>query len=337
VCSLAQDPPFALPDRYILQAAFSDVTGTGIINLRLVKGLLDFCEHVDLTDEEKGRFLRLLLMIANKLGAVWYHKERYKACEIALIAKARANPIDQTARHIRIDCSAELFYEFDALLVQAKSCLDHLVKIPRVFVGQAWSLTTFGSYGQDVVNTVRRNLAKQFEGSSKGLLMVLERDLPWLKDLIEARDKINHLIDGGVEPGLFAVFAVSTPSAKLQVHTPAWSKEQPISSFVDIAWSNLYHFVEDFIGFSIVLRLSTGQAVRHRSAPPEVVAPVWFVATKEEMERETSATGWVKYAPAVDTTVRLPAPKDPCHCKSGRQYRRCCLPSDQAKARAAKE
>jgi hypothetical protein len=196
----------------IRRGLFADITGTGAINVRLVQQMIALvADYTDLTEAEKNQFLSILMMLANKLGAVWYHKERYKALEAGLVSKATAEPIESTAMQATIDCSPELFYECDAFLVQCKSCLDHLVKLPRPFFGECWSLTTFGSHGRDVVNAIHRNLPAKFAGSAKGLLMLMEQHEGWLGPLIRSRDKINHLQEGGVAPETFSVFAVRSP------------------------------------------------------------------------------------------------------------------------------
>jgi hypothetical protein len=125
----------------------------------------------------------------------------------------------------------------------------------------------------------------RFAESSKGFLMLLERDLPWIEELIRARDKINHLQEGGVPPQDFSVFALRSTPEKTDVHIPRWSPDQPISALVDVAWRNLYTFVEDFIGLAIVQRLPPDKAVLHRPVPPDRLDSVWVIATKDQMDR----------------------------------------------------
>lgn len=334
---MSEEAGFRLPEQHVLHGVFSDVTKTGIITVRLIQHLLELAHHTDLSDDERAQFLPILVMVANKLGAVWYHKENYKRVEAELAAKAEANPIEPKAKRAVIDCSPELFYEFDAFLVQAKSCLDHLVKIPRPFVGRAWNLTTFGARGQDVLNAVRRNMPARFANSSKGFLMLLATHLPWLEELIRARDKINHLQEGGVPPQDFSVFAIRATPEQVNVHLPKWSPDQAISAYVDITWANLYRFVEDFVGLSISQRLQPEKAVLHRPVPLDRLDAVWLVTTRELVDRTVANPGWVKYTPpSTEGNRSALRRKDPCRCGSGKQYRKCCLSSDQAKARAAR-
>jgi hypothetical protein len=207
--------------------------------------------------------------------------------------------------------------------------------VPRPIFGNAWSLTTFGSHGKDVVNAIRSNLPMRYADSRRLLLMVVEAGLDWIEDLVRARDKINHLQEGGVPPGDFVVWAVRRGPDQVDIHARMWSKEQPIVILMEVAWGNLYKFVEDFIGTAILQRKHEDTTFVHVPVPLGRKDRVFRMGTREEMQRAVSAPGWRKVE-LPEATPRRPPPqrKEPCHCGSGKQYRKCCLPADQAKARA---
>ena len=58
----------------------------------------------------------------------------------------------------------------EEFLVQVKSALDHLVKVPAVFLGpKIWSLTTWGDKGRRVEKAVANNLPKQYKQHAAGI------------------------------------------------------------------------------------------------------------------------------------------------------------------------
>lgn len=104
---------------------------------------------------------------------------------------------------------------------------------------------------------------------------------------------------------------------------------------LDLVWSNLYRFVEGFVGMSVLQRQVPGIALLYLNrAYDGKTESAWKVTTREEMERQTTKPGWSVAQPQATGLRRPPARKDVCHCGSGKQYRKCCLAADQAEARA---
>jgi hypothetical protein len=86
----------------------------------------------------------------------------------------------------------------DEFLVQFKSTLDYLVKLPVPLVGRRWNLSTVGERGGSVRKALKRNLPKEYARTAKMVEeQVLDLHKPWLEMAIEARDRLNHFLDGG--------------------------------------------------------------------------------------------------------------------------------------------
>lgn len=177
---------------------FNDATPTGIINQRLVTHVVRLYAYTDLTEEEKKDLSDLLYFVGMKLVAVWRHLNNYKSIEDRLIKQAqRSTSIEKQAiKHIRYE--QDLFLELDEFLVQLKSSLDYLVRIPRAIVGRnVWSLSMFHKKGAAVVNALKGSLPDKYKEKAKIIEDNVVQHLPWLADTINARDMINHYLHGG--------------------------------------------------------------------------------------------------------------------------------------------
>ena len=148
--------------------------------------------------------------------------------------------------------------EFDEFLVQLKSSLDYLVKIPvPIFGPRVWSLQTFGEKGEKVVKALKQNLPGADRSRAKFLAdYVIQKSKPWLTAVIEARDRFNHLIGGTVVPEQFMVYAVkNAESGIVELRRPMWSPDQSVRAFMEVVWDNLIRFFEDFTFGCLQMRL----------------------------------------------------------------------------------
>jgi hypothetical protein len=183
------------------------------------------------------------------------------------------------------DASEDLFMEFDGFLVQVKSTLDYLVKIPiPIFGKNKWPPVTFGEKGERI-RKLLKNLPRQYHAIAAGInTTLLEKHKDWLRMVIEARDKQNHFIDGGIPFEYFGVFwNRSKPIAV--IHTPRWSDEQTITEFMEVIWNNLFRFCEDFIAEFLFFRIKPGLVFFH--GPDDISSPEspWKVVSQTEMDK----------------------------------------------------
>ena len=257
---------------------FSDPTPKAIIKSRiLLRFASEIIPRTDLLEKEQGDVLKVLLLVARKMVSVWQHMQKYKEEEARLISVvASASPMQDNTT--RLEYSQELFSEFDEFLVQIKSALDHLVKILVPVLGPSrWTIRTFANKGEDVLKALRRNLPKELQGKVDGFeKVVFDAHRLWLEDTITARDKINHFLDGEIPIENFAVFKNGE-----KITVPLWSPGQSISEFMDMAWLNLIHFVENFVAFSLYFKLPSDLALFHGVVPPDSPESPWKVTVMD--------------------------------------------------------
>lgn len=270
---------------------FEDPT-KGLINLRLIQHIFKLTEFTDLNGKEKEELFNLLILIGRKLASVWQHLEEYKKYEEALIVKAKENPIVSGRGVVQVEPSQELFNEFDEFLVQIKSCLDYMVKVPAIIVGpKRWTIRTFANKGEDVINGLQRNLPKEYSNSATAVIHFIEKNQNWLEDTISARDKINHFIDGGINFEYFSVICIKE-GEKVTLQLPMWSNEQTIRDFMQIIWNNLFRLCENFIVSTLHMRFKKEYALYSGKVDIGSVESPWKVASHEEFKRVTSNSGW---------------------------------------------
>jgi hypothetical protein len=146
-----------------LDEVFYDPTPDGIINQRLVFTMTKIAELTDFGHEEKQEFINLLLLIGKKLVSVWKQLQEYKMEEDRLIRVAKQSEAIQKQAIQRISYSLDLFLAHDLFLVQTKSTLDYLVKVPIPILGRnVWPLRTFTGHGEGVMKALDRNVPTKF-------------------------------------------------------------------------------------------------------------------------------------------------------------------------------
>jgi hypothetical protein len=234
---------------------FSDPTPTKIINRRYLHSMLFILAQTDLNQEEFDRFLNTLLFVCKKLVAVWNHYHRYAELEDVLVKQA--NDSVGLAQEQNISYSQDLFLEFDEFLVQVKSSLDYLVKLPMPVVGSCWNLRTFTKKGQAVINALH-SIPNEWKGKMTWLAdTVIPAHMAWLEATIKGRDMVNHCLEGGFQFEAFIVCKVIQDD-KEYIHTPRFEDGMTIRTMMDITWKNLFSLVEDFTGSFLGLRLKEG-------------------------------------------------------------------------------
>ena len=275
--------------QFVHKKVFEDPTPNGIINLRYVQHSLTLALATTLTDDEQEQFFRIVLFVGKKLVSVWKHKVAFQRIEEELLRECK--PRDKSSPVFTIETSQELFLEFDEFLVQVKSALDYLVKIPVPILGRkTWSLRTFGGKGEDVLKVLRRNLGKSQKPQVDGIQKILfDKSRDWLQATIHARDKINHYIDGGISFEDFAVFCHPETGA---VHRPMWSADQTVSAFLDVIWANLFRFAEDFTAMFLYFRHKPGLTMFHGEASMDSVKSPWRYVQESIFEEVTKQPGW---------------------------------------------
>jgi len=269
----------------VMKKIFDDPTPNGIINQRLIHHLITVLkDYADIKDDDGRKFFEMLILIGKKLAAVWSHYHDYLSIEDRLIEAARKNPITQEKKIVQIDYSQELFFHFDEFLVQVKSCLDYLVKVPTVILGHSkWNLRTFGAKGNDVIKAIKNNVRGDYANMGKAVIYIIRQNQPWLEMTIEARDKINHFLNGGINFEFFTVQLIKN-SEREQLRVPMWSNEQSIRQFMEIVWNNLFRFCEAFVVSWITFRLKKEFVFFHDAYDINSVKSPWTVITQKDME-----------------------------------------------------
>ena len=260
--------------KFIVQQLFNDPTPHHIINTRIVNGIFMLMKHADLTNQQRDSLFHLQILVAKKLVRVWQHHQAYLQAQNKLKEQAEKVVYTEQLRELHIDCSDELFLEFDEFLVQVKSTLDYIVNVPKPIIGNnRWTLTTFGKEGKAVTNALN-NLPAEMKKQTNGFNTILiENNKIWLEETILARDKINHYIEGGVDYRSFSVFKDTKTN---EIRVPLWSPDQTIESFMAICWDNLLKLCESFFALFISLRTDISLITfYHEPEPLDSPRPRW--------------------------------------------------------------
>lgn len=269
-----------MPFQY--KTLFNDPTPNGYINLRYVLHMTSIAQtYTDFNDSEFDEFLKNLLLVAKKMVATWNHLDRYIHLENSLIEAEEKKPPIETLDIQRISYSQDLFLELDEFLVQLKSTLDYLAKLPLAIIGKNnWPyLRTFGDKGGVVIKALKNNVPKKWERQAAMIEeFVFQDHQQWLEMAITSRDKSNHFKDGGMNAEVFLI-AKTTVDGKEKVVVPMWFDNLSVKDYMQHTWHNLMSLVEQFtVGF-LAMRFKPSIGLIHIPKPegsiasPIVVAP----------------------------------------------------------------
>ncbi|HXG67551.1 MAG TPA: hypothetical protein VNO70_20785 [Blastocatellia bacterium] len=266
---------------------FTDPTPNGYINLRYVTHMFGIAQnYTDLSDDEFKEFVKQLMFVGKKLVATWNHLNKYIQLETSLIEVEEKNQPIETLDFQHMSYSQDLFLELDEFLVQLKSALDYLAKLPRTIIGKKnWpDLRTFGDKGAAVVKALKNNVPKKWERQANMIIeIVFEKHRPWLEMAIAARDKINHFKDGGLDYEGFLV-AKTTVNGEEKVIVPMWTDSLSVREYMQNTWHNLISLVEQFtIGF-LCMRFKPDFGFVYIPKPHDSVASPIAVVPDDQVE-----------------------------------------------------
>ena len=289
-----------IPAGATLRRTFVDPHPERLIYRRIFWPFVTFSRFTDLSDEEGQLFLRLLNLNSRKLASVWSHLDRFKKGQAeaeAGVREAQAQRPDVTY----VDQSQLLFSEFDEFVVQVKSTLDHLAHVPvPIFGASVWNMRTFGDRGEVLKKALIRAVSVKKYGTGIDVVVahlfnaaVQKR---WLEATIDARDRITHYQRGGIPVEAFEVVVVGD-----DVRLPEWAPGQTIEQFMEVIWSALVRYVEDFLALFLALRLKPGTVFALKS-----------------VEGLTPETPWLAMPTQVADVVALDVLRSPPYVRQGR-------------------
>lgn len=280
----------------VMTKVFDDPTPKGQINGRIIFTPQTFFEFTNLTEKEKEALFNILVLCGKKLVAVWKHLKTYTDLEDQLIKKAENGPPQGHQGQVTLEMAQDLFIEFDEFLVQLKSSLDYLVKVPTPILGRnLWNLPTFGEKGEKVVQALENNLPKEKKKAGKFIIeMVIRKSQPWLEDVIKARDRVNHCIGDPIELDNFMVFKYVALNGTEMIKKPLWSPQQTVSDAMPLIWDNLIRFFEDFIISFLYMRFKPELCLFKGTSQTGSNRSPWQVTTVEARDRVVSQAGWTK-------------------------------------------
>jgi len=274
---------------------FQDPTPNGLINQRYVQTMMRLVELTDLKPDEKENFINMVLLVGKKLVATWKHYNIYSTLEDRLIEQAKAGEVIDNQSIRRISYSQDLYLEMDEFLVQFKSTLDYLVKLPVPLVGKRWNLTTFGERGGTVRKALRRNLPKEYARTAKMVEeQVLDLHKPWLEMAIEARDRLNHFLEGGADFQAVVVLKMMKDGKEF-IHVPVWDEQNSLRHVMEIVFHNLLKLVEDFTAGFLTARLKDEITLVHKPVDIGSIESPWRTMTLDEFRILKDRDGGIEY------------------------------------------
>ena len=261
---------------------FDDPSIDKQINNNFFNGTALILANTTLNDEDKGQLISLVTLLSMKLASLWEIKENYKFELNKLKTELKKSPKGGNNNlHSYSIQSSGLLGWVDVYLVQIKSILDHLVKIPSpVFGYNKWNLKTFGEKGEKVRKAFL-NLPDAYKKRTKNYYEQIFENQGWIHDAIEMRDKLNHGIKGGLDLNMFKI---SYDQSLNKYSEPMWNKEHSIKEAVDIMFDSMLKMSSIFCGFILSLKLPDTHTVVYDSSVTPICKVITKVALKDYLE-----------------------------------------------------
>lgn len=272
---------------FTIKRIFHDPS-SGQINNGLFNCVFPIIFKTNLPKKEKDELKILTTMLSLKLASLWEVKEQY----IANLVRLRSELVNErdSEKNVKMRSvqATDLLGWFDLFLVQIKSILDHLVKIPSpVFGYNKWSLVTFGEKGE-VVKKSFLNLSKEYKERTKNYYEIIFGPHHWIEEAIDLRDRLNHGKSGGVDQSWFTVSL--SPNSNTFIE-PMWSNEQTIESAMEVIFDSMLKLTTIFCSMILCLKLPDDYTVVCDWREEKITKPICNLILKSELKNQLESQG----------------------------------------------
>lgn len=210
-------------------------------------------------EEERDRFISVLLDVTIKLSAMQYHLKNYEQHEVLCIEQLKAKCGEKPYMSLQ---AHELLFELEAFMFQMKSALDFAVKFPEALFPKRFKTKTFGDMGDDLIKGLEK--FKKDKNSKKEIVdsiisMIRDDQKTWLKQAITLRTSLNH----------FKTIAGYNYQAKKigdewEIIVPRIARLN-VLTYMKRIYSNCLEFIQDFMCLVIGMFLPNGVIVSVRN------------------------------------------------------------------------
>lgn len=192
-------------------------------------------------EEERDKFISILVDVMIKISAMKYHLRNYGQLETLCIEQ------------LKVECGAnshmslkayELLFELEAFMLQMKSALDLAVKFLEVLFPHRFKTKTFGDMGEDLIKGLEK--FKKDKNAKKEIVvsiisMIRDDQNSWLKQAITLRSSLNH----------FKTIAGYNYQAKKigdkwEIIVPRIARLN-VLTYMKTTYSNCLEFIQDFM------------------------------------------------------------------------------------------
>ena len=145
------------PSRLFSMTSISSDPSGGRVFGGFLRGTTGILTATDLEESSQQQIFKMLLQISTKLTSLVAIRKSYELALDSAKEEARSSVAGRGVEKFSVQ-STELMGWADVYLVQVKSTLDHLVKVPSPVVGyKYWNLRSFGNKGRERKECVRKS------------------------------------------------------------------------------------------------------------------------------------------------------------------------------------
>jgi hypothetical protein len=191
----------------------------------------------------QNRIEKRIDKLHHKLDAMRYHTYFFKKFERTTKEGYKNYLVANTTLN-KILNSPHLIYNTESFLFQSKSCLDVFAQI--VAYSFKFQIRSYGNHGDDLIRILKKESSKQVPKYAKKVIESIEKNKPWVKELVEMRDEVTHYSD---LEGL-SCFIIKKSDKKdivATVYYPAMTNGQRVSKYMDKTWNKICSLIQECV------------------------------------------------------------------------------------------
>jgi hypothetical protein len=137
-----------------------------------------------------------------------------------------------------------LIYSTESFLFQSKSCLDVFAQL----IGNNFKfcIHTYGNNGQDLINKIIKNPLKEYPDQCIKLQQLLNKNKPWIEQLVEMRDLVTHYSDLEGLACFFQRKCQNKNDLKIKIYYPALPDGTRVSAYMKNNLHNIQKLIKDY-------------------------------------------------------------------------------------------
>jgi hypothetical protein len=109
-----------------------------------------------------------------------------------------------------------------------------------------FQIRSYGNHGDDLIRILKKESSKQVPKYAKKVIESIEKNKPWVKELVEMRDEVTHYSDLEGQ-SCFIIKKSDKKDIVATVYYPAMTNGQRVSKYMDKTWNKICSLIQECV------------------------------------------------------------------------------------------